>query len=425
MPNQDALLARGFEYAKEVYAAHGVDVETAMARCAAIPVSMHCWQGDDVVGCEGEGGGASGGIATTGNYPGRARNAAELRQDIDLALSLIPGAKKLNLHASYAELGGRKLDRDAYTADQFRNWIDWAKDKGMGLDFNPSCFSHPYARDGFTLSSADPKIQCFWIEHAKRCREIAEVFAKELGKPCVVNHWMPDGYKDTPADTVSPRRRMIEALDAIFAETAQVDNTLVLDAVESKLFGIGVESYTVGSHELMMNYAVTRNKLYTLDAGHFHPLEYIADKISSVMLYMPKMLLHISRSVRWDSDHVVTLDDQLERIMNEIIWNDFADRVYIALDYFDASINRVAAWAIGMRNAQKALLKALLAPKDALVSAEHAGDYTGRLALMEENKTLPFGPVFDLYCARQNVPVGAEWLEIVRAYERNTLSGRV
>lgn len=424
MPVSEKLILQGYEYAKEMYALRGVDIDAAMKAAKSVAISMHCWQGDDIMGCESESSlGATGGIATTGNYPGRARNAAELRADIDKALELIPGTKKLNLHANYAELNGKKLDRDQYTIEQFSAWLDWAREKGMGLDFNPTYFSHPYAADGFTLASADEKIRAFWIEHGKRCREIAQAFAKALGQPCVVNFWMPDGYKDVPADTAAPRARMVKALDEIFAD-ASIDTSLVLDAVESKLFGIGVESYTVGSHELMMGYALSRGKLYTLDAGHFHPLEYISGKISAVLQFSDKLLLHVSRGVRWDSDHVITLDDELQNIMNEIVYNGYLGRVCIALDYFDASINRVAAWVIGMRNAQKSLLRALLTPRADIVKAENAMDYTSRLALIEEAKTLPFSAVWDYYCAQENVPVGEEWLSVVRKYERDVLSAR-
>ena len=411
----DALIQKGYDYAREVYAAHGVDVEAAMEKAAAVPISLHCWQADDVVGCEGEGGGASGGIATTGNYPGRARTAQEIREDADLALSLIPGELKFNLHASYAELGGRKLDRDAYTIREFQNWVDWAKEKKIGLDFNPTYFSHPLAEDGFTLASRDDKKRAFWIEHGKRCREIGAEFGRQLGKTCVINYWMPDGYKDLPADTATPRQLMINALDSIFAEP--IDENLVLEAVESKLFGLGVESYTVGSHEFMMGYALTRNKLYTLDAGHFHPTELISAKISAVMQFMPKILLHVSRGVRWDSDHVITLDDELNNIMTEVIRGGYEHRVNIALDYFDASINRVAAWVIGTRNARKALLRACLEPTEALKKAEYEGDYTTRLALTEEFRTLPFAAVWGYFCEQQNVPAGEEWLAQVKAYE--------
>jgi len=419
---KDSLISRGYEYAKEVYAALGVDVDAAMARCAQIAISMHCWQGDDVTGFEGADGGASGGIATTGNYPGRARTADELRADLDLALKLIPGKKKINLHASYAELGGKKIGRDAITIDQFANWRDWAKERRLGVDFNPTYFSHPYAEDGFTLASAKEKHRAFWIEHGKRCREIGEAFARALHEPCVINFWMPDGYKDVPADTAAPRARMISALDEVFAR--EIDHALVIDAVESKLFGLGVESYTVGSHELMLGYAITRKKVYCLDAGHYHPTEMISAKFSAIMQFMPEILLHVSRGVRWDSDHVVLFDDELQNIMLEIVRNHYEKRVYIALDYFDASINRVAAWVIGVRNAQKALLKALLEPSAAIIKAECDQDYTARLALLEEAKTLPFPAVWDAYCEAQNVPVGEKWLGEVKRYEREVMSGR-
>ena len=412
----DKLVSMGLDYASRVYKDHGVDVEKAMQACAAIPVSMHCWQGDDVTGCESASGGASGGIATTGNYPGRATGGDELRTDLDQSLKLIPGTKKLNLHASYAEKGGRAIDRDAYTIELFQNWLDWAKAKGLGLDFNPTYFSHPRAESGFTLSSPDKSVRDFWIEHGKRCREIAEGFGKALGKPSVVNFWMPDGYKDVPADTAAPRVRMMESLDAIFA-SGKMDPELEEDSVESKLFGLGVESYTVGSHEFMLSYALTRGVLYTLDAGHFHPTELISAKISAILQFMPSILLHVSRGIRWDSDHVITLDDELQNIMNEIVLNGYAGRVRIALDYFDASINRVAAWVIGMRNAQKALLRAFLTPRALAVEAEAAGDYTARLALLEENKTLPFSAIWDAYCESQNVPVGGAWLDAVKKYE--------
>ncbi len=418
------LIERGFAYAKEAYAAKGVDVENAMEAAKAIPVSMHCWQGDDIMGCESVGAGASGGIQTTGNYPGRARGGDEVRSDLDVALKMIPGAKKLNLHGNYAELNGRKRDRDAYTIEDFAKWLSWAKENQLGLDLNPTYFSHPNAADGFTLAHPDGKIRDFWIEHGKRCREIAEAFAKELNQPSVVNVWVPDGYKDAPADTTAPRARMIDSLDKIYAGS-KVDTKLVLDAVESKLFGIGVESYTVGSHELLMGYALSRKILYTLDSGHYHPTELISDKISSLMLYLPLIHLHVTRGVRWDSDHVVTLTDELQNIMNEIVFGGYEKRVLIGLDYFDASINRVAAWVIGMRNAQKAILRALLTPHADALKAEEAGDFTSRLVSQEEAKTLPFAAVWDMYCARQNVPVGKSWLESVRQYEKDVMFKRL
>ncbi len=418
----DKFIAQGLDYAKEAYAAYGVDVEKAMEKAAKLPVSMHCWQADDVIGCENADGGAKDGIATTGNYPGRATNADEIRKDADLAISLIPGAKKFNLHASYAELGGKKIDRDAYTIDQFQGWVDWAKQKDIGLDFNPTYFGHAMVKDGFTLSSPDENVRKFWVEHGKRCREIGTEFGKQLGKPCVINYWMPDGYKDTPADTAAPRARMIKSLDEIFAE--KIDEKYVLEGVESKLFALGLESYTVGSHELMMGYAMSRNKMVTLDAGHFHPTEVISAKISACLQFLDKVLLHVSRGVRWDSDHVITLDDELQNIMNEIIYNGYEDRVCVALDYFDASINRLAAWVIGMRNARKAILKAYLAPSALIRKAEADGDLTLRLALQEEAKSLPFAAVWNAFCEQQNVPCGEGWIKQVKQYEADVMSKR-
>ena len=420
----EKMILSGFDYAKDVYAEKGIDVEKAMEKTAQFTISMHCWQGDDVVGCEGEGGGASGGIQTTGNYPGRARNGEELRKDFLKAISMIPGKKKLNLHASYAELHGKKIDRDAYTAEQFSDWMDFARENKLALDFNPTYFSHPYAADGFTLASTNETHRKFWIEHGKRCREIGEAFGKAQGQPCVINHWMPDGYKDTPADTNGPRARMVAALDEIFTATKNISEAHVLDGVESKLFGIGVESYTVGSNELMMGYALTRNKMLTLDTGHFHPTEQVSDKISAVLQFLPKILLHISRPVRWDSDHVVALDDELQRIMDEIIFNDYQDRTFIGLDYFDASINRIACWAIGMRNARKALLNACLADYKTMQAAELEGDYTKRLAMLEERKSMPAGAIWDYYCLQHDIPVGMDWYKQVKQYETDVLSKR-
>ncbi len=421
--NEKRILA-GFEYAKDVYAEHGVDVEKAMEKAAQFAISMHCWQGDDVIGLESDAGGTSGGIQTTGNYPGRARTGDELRQDFLKAISMIPGKKKLNLHASYAELHGKKLDRDQYTAEQFAEWMAFSKENKLPLDFNPTYFGHPNVADGFSLSSADEGRRKFWIEHGKRCREIGEAFGKAQGEPCVINFWMPDGYKDTPADTDAPRARMKAALDEIFESTSSISKEHVLDAVESKLFGIGVESYTVGSGEFMMGYAVSRNKLLTLDTGHFHPTEQVSDKLSAVLQFLPQILLHISRPVRWDSDHVVIWDQETARIFNEIVANGYEGRVLCALDYFDASINRVAAWVIGVRCAQKAILSAYLAPNALLRKCEYEGDFTSRLALQEETKNLPFAPVWDMYCLKQNVPVGDSWLAEIKQYEKDVLSKR-
>jgi L-rhamnose isomerase len=335
---------------------------------------------------------------------------------------LIPGRTKLNLHACYAEKNGKKVDRDTYTIDEFQSWVDWAKENGLGLDFNPTFFSHPNMDGNFSLSSFDEGVRKFWIEHGIRCREIALEMAKALGQPCVVNYWMPDGYKDVCADTVAHRDLMTQSLDAIFAPA--IDETLAPCALESKLFGVGVESYTVASHEYSYGYAVKNKKVYTLDAGHFHPTEVISAKISACLQFIDKCLLHVSRGVRWDSDHVITWDDELQRIMDEIVQNGLQERVYIGLDYFDASINRIACWAIGMRNARKALLSAALAPAAAVRAAEHSGDLTSRLALQEERKTLPVGAVWDYYCLTRSVPLGKDWLGQVKKYETDILSKR-
>lgn len=363
----------------------------------------------------------SGGIQTTGNYPGRARTVAELRQDLDKALSLIPGTHRLNLHAIYADTD-EKVDLDALEPRHFASWVDYAKERGLGLDFNPTCFSHPMADSGFTISSADAGVRQFWIEHCIRSRRIAAHFAKELGSKSVVNHWFPDGYKDIPVDKEAPRARMMTALDEVMAD--KLPEGLVLDSLESKVFGIGAESYTVSSNEFALGYAVSRGISYTLDAGHFHPTEVISDKIPAVLLYTKEMLLHVSRPVRWDSDHVVILDDELNAIAQSLIRTGLYHRVHIGLDYFDASINRVAAWVIGTRNMCKALLRALLEPVEDWKALENAGDYTSRLALMEEAKTLPFGAVWDAYCQRMGVPVGEQWLADVKQYEKDVLSLR-
>lgn len=407
--------------ARELYAEMGVDAEAAMARLERIPVSLHCWQGDDVGGFENTGEGLSGGIAVTGNYPGRARTPDELRADLDKALSLIPGKHRLNLHAFYGEFGGKKVERDEIAPEHFANWIAWAKANGMGMDFNPTCFAHPKAADGFTLSHADKGIRDFWVEHCVRSREISAVMGKELGSPCVMNVWVPDGYKDTPVDRVSPRRRLEESLDRVFAKPQ--DPAHMLDAVECKLFGIGSESYVVGSHEFYMGYAVKNQKLLCLDAGHFHPTETIADKLGSALMFVPEILLHVSRGVRWDSDHVVTLDDALQSISCSLVRDDLLSRTHIGLDFFDASINRIAAWTIGTRNTLKSLLIALLEPA-ALKEAEACGDLTTRLALMEELKGMPWGAVWDEYCARQGVPVGTAWLAETKRYETEVLLKR-
>ena len=415
------LTKASFRLARERYAALGVNADHALKALAKIPVSLHCWQGDDVSGFENFGNVLSGGIAVTGNYPGKARTPDELRADLEEALSLIPGQHRVNLHAMYGEFGGKKVDRDEIEVTHFKNWIAWAKANGLGLDFNPTCFSHPKAADGFTLSHRDSGIRKFWIEHCRRSREIGAAMGKAIGTPCVTNVWVPDGFKDTPADRQAPRERLAAALDEVFKKPLSAKHNL--DAVEPKLFGIGGESCTVGSHEFYLGYAITRRKLLCLDAGHFHPTETIADKISSVLLYLPEILLHVSRGVRWDSDHVVTFTDDLQAIAREIIATGHADRVHLGLDYFDASINRIAAWVIGTRNLLRALLLALLEPP-AILAAELAGDNTTRLALQEEARALPFGTVWDFYCESKSVPVGEAWLAEVKGYEKKTLLNR-
>lgn len=412
---------QAYTLAQERYAALGVDTDAALQKLAAIPISLHCWQGDDVGGFEDPARGLSGGIMATGNYPGKARTADELRQDLDLAYRLIPGTHRLNLHAIYLETD-QKVPRNEIRPEHFAGWVDWAKANNHGVDFNPTCFSHPLADDGFTLAHPDPGIRHFWIEHCIASREIGAYFGKELGNTAVTNLWIPDGYKDTPVDRLGPRQRLQDALDKVFAKP--LDPAHNLDAVECKLFGIGSESYVVGSHEFYLGYASSRQKLLCLDAGHFHPTETIADKISSVLLYVPELLLHVSRGVRWDSDHVVTFTDELQAIMQELVRGNFLARTHIGLDFFDASINRVAAWTIGTRNALRALLMALLEPIDQLRQLEAAGDFTARLALLEELKGMPFGAVWDHYCQQQNVPVGYAFMTEIQAYEKRVLAQR-
>lgn len=363
----------------------------------------------------------TGGIAVTGNYPGAARTADELRQDLEKAFSLIPGKHKVNLHAIYADTDER-VELNQLEPKHFANWVAWAKEHGLGLDFNPTCFSHEKSADGFTLSHPDPQIRQFWIDHCKVSRKIGAYFGLELGQTCVTNVWVPDGFKDIPVDRMGPRRRLKESLDEIFAE--QLDPALHLDAVESKVFGIGSESYVVGSHEFYMGYGLQNNKLICLDAGHFHPTETISGKLSSLALFAEGILLHISRPVRWDSDHVVIMDDELLDIARELVRHDLLAKTHIGLDFFDASINRIAAWVIGMRNTLKALLRAMLEPTEMLRQVELAKDYTTRLALMEEFKSYPFGAVWDYYCARQGVPVREAWLDEVKAYEQEVLPVR-
>ncbi len=408
--------------ARRYYAELGVDTDAAIRKLKAIPVSLHCWQGDDVKGFESPDAELSGGIQATGNYPGRARTPDELRKDLDKALSLIPGKHRVNVHAIYAETGGRRVERNELEAKHFAGWIDWAKARGMGMDFNPSFFSHPKSADGMTLSNPDKYIRKFWIEHGVVCRRIGAAMGKALGSACVTNVWVPDGSKDVPVDRRHPRELLQGSLDQVFRE--KLNPAYNLDSVESKLFGIGSESYVVGSHEFYLGYAVANKKLLCLDAGHFHPTEVISDKISSVLTWMDEILLHVSRGVRWDSDHVVTLTDELKAIAEEIVRGGYLGRVHIGLDFFDASINRVAAWVIGTRNMIKALMLALIEPISMMRKYEKSGDFTARLALLEEIKTLPAGAVWDYYCLTQDVPVGPAWIGEVKAYERNVLSKR-
>jgi L-rhamnose isomerase len=418
---QEEHLRRAYELASERYGTLGVETDAVLERLATVPISLHCWQGDDVGGFENTGEEIGGGLAVTGNYPGKARTPDELRADLEQAYSLIPGRHRLNLHASYGEFP-QPVERDQIGVEHFQGWIDWARQQGIGLDFNPTYFGHEKAADGLTLAHPDAGIRQFWIDHGIATRKIAAAMGQAQGNPCVNNVWIPDGYKDTPASRKAPRERLAESLDALFAE--QFDAQHLLDAVECKLFGIGSESYVVGSHEFYLGYAISRSKVLCLDAGHFHPTETISDKISAVMLYVPELLLHVSRGVRWDSDHVVTFTDELQAIGQELVRGDYLDRVHIGLDFFDASINRVAAWVIGTRNMIKSLLLAMLEPSEQLQQLEMAGDFTSRLALMEELKSLPFGAVWDYYCLQSGVPVGSAWLEKTKQYERDVLSLR-
>lgn len=415
-------IEQAYRLAHERYAALDVDSDRVLKQLAKIPVSLHCWQGDDVGGFENFGGTLGGGLVATGNYPGKARTPDELRADAAKALSLIPGRHRFNLHAFYGEFGGKRVDRNEIEPRHFRNWIAWAKSLGIGLDFNPTCFSHPKAASGFTLSHANKGIRQFWIEHCQLSREIGAAMGHALGSPTVTNIWIPDGMKDTPADRRGPRERLAEALDEVFTQKLNPKHNL--DSIEGKLFGIGAESYTVGIHEFYLGYAVKHRKLVCLDAGHYHPTENMADKISSVLCFVPEILLHVSRGVRWDSDHVVILNDDLLAIAQELVRGDYLSRTHIGLDFFDASINRIAAWTIGARNMLRALCLAMLEPHAQYKRLERNGDYTSRLALMEEAKTLPAGAVWDYYCLKQGVPVGEAWLTEVKQHERDVLLNR-
>lgn len=411
-----------FESAKALYAGIGVDAEQALEVLKGIPISMHCWQGDDVTGFDQDGP-LTGGIQTTGNYPGKARTPEELMADIDKVLSLVPGTHKVNLHASYAIFEeGEFADRDALEPKHFAKWVAFAKERGMGLDFNPTLFSHKKVKDNLTLSSPDKEIRDFWIRHCQACIRISEYFAEELGQPCVMNIWIPDGYKDIPADRMAPRARFQDSLDQILS--IPYDKEKVFVCLESKVFGIGMESYTVGSSEFTINYAMQNGILPLMDNGHYHPTEVVSDKIPSMLLFFDKIALHVTRPVRWDSDHVVLFDDETKEIAKEIVRNDALGRVMIGLDFFDASINRICAWTLGMRNFQKALLYALLTPNQKLAKFQNEGRLTEVLLLQEELKTYPFGDVWDYFCESNGVPVRESWYQEVKKYEEDVLSKR-
>ncbi|MCA6775226.1 L-rhamnose isomerase [Enterococcus mundtii] len=411
-----------YEEAKAKYASIGVDTEEVLQKLAEVKISMHCWQGDDVKGFLTPDGELTGGIMATGNYPGAAHTPDQLRQDLEKAFSLIPGNHKLNLHAMYLDTD-EPVDLNEIEPKHFEKWVAWAKEQGIGLDFNPTFFSHPMMKDGLTLAHPDKEVRDYWIEHGKRARKIAEYMGKEIGQTCIDNFWMPDGMKDNPIDRLSPRQRLMESLDEIFSE--ELNEEYTQDAVESKLFGLGAEAYTVGSHEFYMGYGLTRNKLICLDAGHFHPTEVISNKLSSLALFSKGIMLHVSRPVRWDSDHVVIMDDELQEIGKELVRNHLLEKTAIGLDFFDATINRIAAWAIGTRNTQKALLKAMLEPIEELKQAELNFDFTKRLAFTEELKDFPYADVWNYFCEMNNVPVGMDWYQEVLQYEKDVQSKRL
>jgi L-rhamnose isomerase len=420
MSSNDSV-ATAYALARSAYAALGVDTDAALARLDRLPISINCWQGDDIRGFENPRRPLTGGIAASGDYPGRARDGAELRADLEFAMAQIPGPSRVNLHAIYLE-SDRPVERDAIRPEHFGRWVDWAGGRGIGLDFNPTCFSHPRSDDGLTLAHPDPSVRAFWIRHCQACRQVSAHFGRSLGTASVTDIWIPDGSKDIPYDRQGPRQLLLESLDAVLAE--KLDPALHLDAVEGKLFGLGAESYTVGSNEFYLAYAASRGILLCLDSGHFHPTEVVSDKLSAVLPFVPGILLHVSRPVRWDSDHVVLLDDETQAIASEIVRSGAAGRIHIGLDFFDASINRIAAWTIGTRSVRKALLRALLEPAALLAETEAHRDGTGRLALFEELKSLPWSAVWAHYCVSRGVPAGLGWLENVRRHEREILSRR-
>lgn len=414
-------ITKSYEVAKDKYAKIGVDVEEVLKRLNEIKISVNCWQGDDIEGFLNPDQELTGGISVTGNYPGKATTPDQLKRDLEKAFSLIPGKHKLNLHAIYADTD-ENIDLDEIEPKHFQSWVDWAKENDLGLDFNPTFFAHPNSADGFTLSHPNDDIRNFWIEHGKRSRKVAAFFGEELNQTSINNFWVPDGYKDNPIDRLSPRKRLQESLDEIFEE--EINPAYTKEAVESKLFGIGAEAYTVGSHEFYMGYGMSRNKIIALDAGHFHPLEMISDKLSALSLFNDEILLHVSRPMRWDSDHVVIMDNELNAIAQELVRGELLGRTHIGLDFFDASINRIAALVIGTRNTIKAVLKAMLEPTDELREAELDGDYTYRLAMTEELKDYPFADIWNYYCEQNGVPVGMDWYEEVKEYEEEVLLKR-
>ena len=416
------LIKKAYELAKEQYAAIGVDTDAAIAKMKNVNISLHCWQTDDVGGFETADGELSGGIQATGNYPGKASTIDQMRTDLEKVLSMLPGKQRLNLHAIYGDFQGEKVDRDEIEVKHFQSWIDWCKAQGIGMDFNATCFSHDRAADGFTLSSKNEENRKFWVEHVKRCRAISAEAGKQLGTPCVHNTWIPDGTKDTPIDRNGYRANLKKSLDEAFA--TEYPKEQMKDAVESKLFGIGVESMTVGSHDFYLGYAIKNNKLICLDNGHFHPTEQVGDKISAVLQFVDEVLLHVTRPIRWDSDHVVTLNEDVQLIASEIIRNNFLDRVNIGLDFFDASINRIGAYVTGTRAAMKAFLIAALEPTKDMVALEEAGKNFERLAMLEELKTMPFAAVWDYYCLQEGVPTGMDYIGEIQKYEKEVLSKR-
>ncbi len=417
-------ISASYRLARAAYAECGVDTDAAIKRALAVPISLHCWQADDVRGLETPRDGvAGGGILSTGGYPGRARNGDEMRRDLDLVLKLLPGKQRLNLHAFYAETGAKSVDRDAITPAHFAHWVSWAKSHRIGLDFNPTYFAHEMANSGFTLSSADKKVREFWINHGRASRRIAQHFSKELGSPCVINHWIPDGTKDQPADRWGPRSRLVDSLDAVM-EDPKVSPAHCIDAVEGKLFGIGSEDYVVGSHEFYYSYAQSRKVMPCLDLGHYHPTESVADKVSALMQFHERILLHTSRPIRWDSDHVVILDDAVKALFAEIARGGAFSRVFVALDFFDASINRIAAYVVGARATRQAILLGMLDPSKLLKAADAGGRGHERLALMEQAKAMPWGAVWDMLCLRAGTPPAAAWLADVANYEEKVLAKR-